>query len=262
MVNFELKSRYDYEDLLEIIHILRSPGGCPWDQEQTHQSIRREFLEETYEAVEAIDSGDVALLREELGDVLMQVVFHADIEADAGRFTMADVVDEIARKMVYRHPHVFADTRADNTEQVLVNWEKLKRTEKGQTTAADTLDSVARTLPQLWRAEKVQKKAAKAGFDWADIGGALDKLDEETAELRRAVENGVGVEEELGDVLFAAVKVGRFAGIDPEEALNGTCEKFIRRFRSMEAAAAAAGTPLQDLSLAQMEELWQQAKQA
>ena len=212
--------------------------------------------------MEAIDSGDVALLREELGDVLMQVVFHADIEADAGRFTMADVVDEIARKMVYRHPHVFADTRADNTEQVLVNWEKLKRTEKGQTTAADTLDSVARTLPQLWRAEKVQKKAAKAGFDWADIGGALDKLDEETAELRRAVENGVGVEEELGDVLFAAVKVGRFAGIDPEEALNGTCEKFIRRFRSMEAAAAAAGTPLQDLSLAQMEELWQQAKQA
>lgn len=262
MVNFELKSRYDYEDLLRVIHILRSPGGCPWDQEQTHQSIRREFLEESYEAVEAIDTGDVALLREELGDVLMQVVFHADIEADAGRFTMADVVDEITKKMIYRHPHVFADVQADNTEQVLVNWEQLKQTEKGQKTATDTLDSVARTLPQLWRAEKIQKKAAKAGFDWADISGALDKLDEETAELRRAVESGSGVEEELGDVLFAAVKAGRFAGVDPEEALSRTCEKFIRRFRAVEDAVRARGADMKDMPLEELTALWEQAKRS
>ena len=260
MVNFELKSHYDYEDLLRVIHILRSPGGCPWDQEQTHQSIRREFLEESYEAVEAIDTGDVALLREELGDVLMQVVFHADIEADAGRFTMADVVDEITKKMIYRHPHVFADVQADNTEQVLVNWEQLKQTEKGQKTATDTLDSVARTLPQLWRAEKIQKKAAKAGFDWADISGALDKLEEETAELREAVASGSGVEEELGDVLFAAVKVARFAGVDPEVALNATCEKFIRRFRAVEEAVTARGAAMKDLPLEELTALWNQAK--
>ena len=260
MVNFELKSRYDYEDLLRVIHILRSPGGCPWDQEQTHQSIRREFLEESYEAVEAIDTGDVALLREELGDVLMQVVFHADIEADAGRFTMADVVDEITKKMIYRHPHVFADVQADNTEQVLVNWEQLKQTEKGQKTATDTLDSVARTLPQLWRAEKIQKKAAKAGFDWADISGALDKLEEETAELREAVASGSGVEEELGDVLFAAVKVARFAGVDPEVALSATCEKFIRRFRAVEEAVTARGAAMKDLPLEELTALWNQAK--
>ena len=260
MVNFELKSRYDYDDLLQVIHILRSPGGCPWDQEQTHQSIRREFLEETYEAVEAIDSGDVALLREELGDVLMQVVFHADIESDAGRFTMADVVDEITKKMIYRHPHVFADVQADNTEQVLINWEQLKQTEKGQKTATDTLESVARTLPGLWRAEKIQKKAAKAGFDWADISGALEKLEEEAAELRAAVESGRGGEEELGDVLFAAVKVGRFAGVDPETAISGTCEKFIRRFRAVEEAVAARGAAMSDLPLEELTALWEQAK--
>lgn len=260
MVNFELKSRYNYEDLLQIVHILRSPGGCPWDQEQTHKSIRRDFLEEAYEAAEAIDLDDTALLREELGDVLLQVVFHADIESDAGRFTMEDVVDEVAKKMIFRHPHVFANVQADTTEQVLVNWEQLKQVEKSQKTAADTLDSVARSLPQLWRAEKIQKKAAKAGFDWADISGALDKLEEETAELRRAVETGEGMEDELGDVLFAAVKVGRFAGLDSEVALSGTCEKFIRRFRAVEDAVRARGADMKDMPLEELTALWEQAK--
>ena len=262
MVNFELKSRYDYEDLLRVVHILRSPGGCPWDQEQTHKSIRRDFLEEAYEAAEAIDTGDTALLREELGDVLLQVVFHADMESDAGNFTMEDVVDEVTKKMIFRHPHVFAQVQADTTEQVLVNWEQLKREEKDQKTAADTLDSVARSLPQLWRAEKIQKKAAKAGFDWADVSGALEKLEEETAELRRAVESGVGVEEELGDVLFAAVKVGRFGGVDPETALSGTCEKFIRRFRTVEEAVRASGAEMKDLPLEELIALWEQAKRS
>lgn len=260
MVNFEMKSHYSYEDLLQVIHILRSPEGCPWDKVQTHQSIRREFLEETYEAVEAIDRNDLAMMREELGDVLMQVVFHADIEADAGHFTMDDVCDEITKKMIYRHPHVFGNVDANTTEQVLVNWEELKRKEKHQETAAQTLDAVARTLPQLWRAEKVQKKAAKVGFDWADIHGALDKLDEETSELRQAVAAQSNVAEELGDVLFAAVKVARFAGVDPETALNDTCEKFIRRFRFMEEAAQKQGHQLQDLSLDEMNVLWEQAK--
>ena len=262
MVNFELKSRYDYEDLLRVVHILRSPGGCPWDQEQTHKSIRRDFLEEAYEAAEAIDIGDTALLREELGDVLLQVVFHADMESDAGNFTMEDVVDEVTKKMIFRHPHVFAQVQADTTEQVLVNWEQLKREEKDQKTAADTLDSVARSLPQLWRAEKIQKKAAKAGFDWADVSGALEKLEEETAELRRAAESGVGVEEELGDVLFAAVKVGRFVGVDTETALSGTCEKFIRRFRAVEEAVRASGAEMKDLPLEELTALWEQAKRS
>ena len=262
MVNFELKSRYSYEDLLQVVHILRSPGGCPWDQEQTHQSIRRDFLEEAYEAAEAIDTGDTALLREELGDVLLQVVFHADIESDAGRFTMEDVVDEVTRKMIFRHPHVFAQVQADTTEEVLVNWEKLKQQEKDQKTAADTLDSVARTLPGLWRAEKIQKKAAKAGFDWADISGALDKLDEETAELRAAVEAGGDVADELGDVLFAAVKVGRFGGVDPEVAIGSTCEKFIRRFRAVEEAARARGADVKDMPLEELTALWEQAKES
>ena len=260
MVNFDVKSRYGYEDLLEVIRILRSPEGCPWDKEQTHQSIRRGFLEEAYEAVEAIDREDTALLCEELGDVLMQVVFHADIESDAGRFTMEDVIDGVVKKLVFRHPHVFAATRADTTEEVLVNWEQLKRQEKGQSTATATLESVASTLPQLWRAEKIQNKAAKAGFDWAEITGALDKLDEETAELRRAVEEQDNVADELGDVLFAAVKVGRFAGVDPEVALSGTCEKFIRRFAAVEAAARAQGKSMEDMPLEELEQLWNEAK--
>ena len=261
MVNFEMKSHYDYEDLLQVVHILRSPGGCPWDQEQTHRSIRRDFLEEAYEAAEAIDTGDTALLREELGDVLLQVVFHADIESDAGRFTMSDVVDEVTKKMIFRHPHVFGEVQADTTEQVLVNWDQLKQEEKAQKTATDTLDSVARTLPGLWRAEKVQKKAAKAGFDWADISGALEKLDEETAELRAAVMGEGDVEEELGDVLFAAVKVARFAGVDPEVAIGNTCEKFIRRFRAVEDAVRERGADMKDLSLEELTALWEQAKQ-
>lgn len=261
MVNFEMKSHYDYEDLLQVVHILRSPGGCPWDQEQTHRSIRRDFLEEAYEAAEAIDTGDTALLREELGDVLLQVVFHADIESDAGRFTMADVVDEVTKKMIFRHPHVFGEVQADTTEQVLVNWDQLKQEEKAQKTATDTLDSVARTLPGLWRAEKVQKKAAKAGFDWADISGALEKLDEETAELRAAVMGEGDVEEELGDVLFAAVKVARFAGVDPEVAIGNTCEKFIRRFRAVEDAVRERGADMKDLPLEELTALWEQAKQ-
>ena len=261
MINFTRKPRYGYEDLLEIIHLLRSPEGCPWDSVQTHKSIRRGMLEEAYEAAEAIDTGDAALLKEELGDVLMQVVFHADIEKDAGRFTMDDVCDGVVKKLLFRHPHVFGDGQAETAERVGVSWEQLKRQEKGQKTAADTLDSVARSLPGTWRAEKLQRKAADAGFDWRSVDGALDKLDEEVRELHRAVETNGNVPEELGDVLFAAVKVGRFCGVDPEEALHGTCEKFIRRFRAMEEAAAREGRELTELTLEELTALWNGAKE-
>ena len=262
MIDFVRKPQYGYEDLLEIIRLLRSEDGCPWDKAQTHQSIRRGLLEEAYEAAEAIDNDDPVLLKEELGDVLMQVVFHADIEADAGRFTIDDVCDGVVKKLLFRHPHVFGSECEDSPESVLVSWDKLKRQEKGQKTVADSMDSVARSLPGLWRAEKLQSKAASAGFEWPDVQGALDKLEEEVAELRRAVEEGGDVPEELGDVLFAAVKVGRFCACDPEDAVNSTCEKFIRRFRAVENGAAAQGREVSQLSLEEMTALWNEAKRS
>ena len=262
MINFVRKPQYGYEDLLEIIRLLRSEDGCPWDKAQTHQSIRRGLLEEAYEAAEAIDNDDPVLLKEELGDVLMKVVFHADIESDAGRFTIDDVCDGVVKKLLFRHPHVFGSQREDSPESVLVSWDKLKRQEKGQKTVADSMDSVARSLPGLWRAEKLQNKAASAGFEWPDVQGALDKLEEEVAELRRAVEEDGDVPEELGDVLFAAVKVGRFCACDPEDAVNGTCEKFIRRFRAVENGAAAQGREVSQLSLEEMTALWNEAKRS
>ena len=262
MINFVRKPQYGYEDLLEIIRLLRSEDGCPWDKAQTHQSIRRGLLEEAYEAAEAIDNDDPVLLKEELGDVLMQVVFHADIESDAGRFTIDDVCDGVVKKLLFRHPHVFGSECEDSPEPVPVSWDKLKRQEKGQKTVADSMDSVARSLPGLWRAEKLQNKAASAGFEWPDVQGALDKLEEEVAELRRAVEEDGDVPEELGDVLFAAVKVGRFCACDPEDAVNGTCEKFIRRFRAVENGAAAQGREVSQLSLEEMTALWNEAKRS
>ena len=262
MINFVRKPQYGYEDLLEIIRLLRSEDGCPWDKAQTHQSIRRGLLEEAYEAAEAIDNDDPVLLKEELGDVLMQVVFHTDIESDAGRFTIDDVCDGVVKKLLFRHPHVFGSECEDSPESVPVSWDKLKRQEKGQKTVADSMDSVARSLPGLWRAEKLQNKAASAGFEWPDVQGALDKLEEEVGELRRAVEEGGDVPEELGDVLFAAVKVGRFCACDPEDAVNGTCEKFIRRFRAVENGAAAQGREVSQLSLEEMTALWNEAKRS
>ena len=262
MINFTRKPHYDYADLLEIIRLLRSEDGCPWDKAQTHKSIRRGLLEEAYEAAEAIDNDDPVLLKEELGDVLMQVVFHADIESDAGRFTMDDVCDGVVKKLLFRHPHVFGSECEDSPESVPVSWDKLKRQEKGQKTVADSMDSVARSLPGLWRAEKLQSKAASAGFEWPDVQGALDKLEEEVGELRRAAEEGGDVPEELGDVLFAAVKVGRFCACDPEDAVNGTCEKFIRRFRAVENGAAAQGREVSQLSLEEMTALWNEAKRS
>ena len=258
MVQFPEKPVYDMDDLVRMLRILRAPGGCPWDMAQTHASNRRNFLEEAYEAAEAFDRDDPALMCEELGDMLMQVLFNIHMEEDAGRFTTDDVTDHVVRKLLYRHPHVFSNVRADTPDEVLVHWEKLKRAEKGQSTTADALDAVARSLPALWRADKLQSKAEKAGFRFRDADGSLQKLEEEVRELREAVETGGDVSQELGDVLFAAVNAGRHRGVDPENALNAACEKFIRRFRKVEASAAA---PLDELSADELAALWERAKE-
>ena len=261
MVDFTFKEKYTYEDLLEIMRILRCPEGCVWDREQDHKSIRRSFIEETYEAVEAIDNDDPVLLQEELGDVLLQVVFHAQIEAEARRFTMDDVADGICKKMIYRHPHVFGSVEVKNSDEVLTNWDALKQKEKRQKSTTETLESVARSLPGLIRAEKVQHKAAKVGFDWDEVSGALDKVREETAEVARAIDGDGDPSEELGDLLFAVVNVARFLETDPEDAINRTTDKFIRRFAQVEQAAKDAGRSLSEMSLAEMDALWDAAKQ-
>ena len=258
MLDFLCKESYDLRDFVVLVSYLRSPNGCPWDQVQTHESIRRNFLEETYEACEAIDAGDLVHMREELGDVLMQVLFHTDIEREAGHFDIDDVADAACKKLVYRHPHVFRRDEPDAPD-----WDTMKQRERAQTTTAEAMDSVARSLPALWRCDKIQAKAAKTGFEWPDVHAALDKVDEETRELRAAVASGdtEAIGDELGDLLFAAVKVARFAGIDPEQAAHAACEKFIRRFSAMETAAANDGTALEQCTLEQMLTLWQQAKQ-
>ena len=261
MVDFQYKDSYGVKDLEEIVRILRAPGGCPWDAEQTHQSIRRNFLEEAYEAVEAIDEGSPEHLEEELGDVLLQVVMHARMEQEAGRFDLDGVADGICKKLIYRHPHVFGDVAVSGTGEVLSNWEALKRKEKGQATNTDALEAVARALPALWRAEKVQKKARKAGFDWPDVSGALDKLSEELEELKTAAAEGTNVAEELGDLLFSAVNAARFLKVDPEDALNGATDKFIGRFRKVEAKAAAQGKAMEDMGLEELDALWERAKE-
>ena len=245
------------EQLLKIMELLRAPGGCPWDREQTHQSIRRNMLEEAYEVAEAIDRDDPDNLKEELGDVLLQVVFHAAMAREEGLFTFDDVVDGICKKLVFRHPHVFGQVRAQGAEGALTTWEEQKREEKGQKTVSDALDGVARSLPALIRAEKLQSKAAKAGFDWDSVDPVLDKLSEELEELRQAAHGRGDAEEELGDLLFAAVKAGRFLGADSEQALQNACEKFIRRFRRVE---ELAGGKLEGLPVSRLEELWAQAK--
>ena len=257
MVDFQYKDRYGMEDLLHIMELLRAPGGCPWDRAQTHESIRRNMLEEAYEVAETIDQRDPVHMKEELGDVLLQVVFHARMAQEEGQFDFSDVVDGVCQKLVFRHPHVFGGKQADSADAALVSWEAQKRVEKGQRTAADTLDGVARALPALTRAEKIQDKARKAGFDWDNAGPALDKLSEEAEELKAAAAAGANVQEELGDLLFAAVKAGRFLGLDSELALHAACEKFIRRFRRVE---ELSDKPLPQQDVSALEALWRRAK--
>ncbi len=259
---FEFKEKYNVYDLVEIIRLLRAPGGCPWDIEQTHQSIKKNLIEETYEAVEAINKGSVSMLREELGDVLMQVIFHAQIETENGSFNIDDVADENAKKLIERHPHIFGQVDVNGVEDVLTNWDEIKRQTKKQKSVSDSIASVPRELPALMRAQKIQGKAAKVGFDWDDVSGALDKLYEEIGELRQAisVNDKENIFEELGDILFSAVNVSRFIDCDAEEALTVATDKFALRFAQVEKMAADRGIDMKNTSLEQLDKLWDEAK--
>lgn len=260
MVNFEPKPTYNVEDLRQIVALLRAPGGCPWDGAQTHESLRRNFIEEAYEVAEAIDQQSTEHLQEELGDVLLQVVFHTSIEEEEGRFNLDDVANGVCQKLIFRHPHVFGDVTVSSTGEILANWEELKKKEKGQATQADAVDAVARSLPALWRAEKVQKKAAKVGFDWDIVDGAVDKLSEELDEVKQAINGHGDPAEELGDLLFAAVNVARFLKVDPEDALQAACDKFAARFRRVEEAVTAQGKQMEEMSLTELDDIWNAIK--
>lgn len=250
--------QYTVQDLLNIMEQLRE--GCPWDREQTYDSLKRYVIEEAYEVVEAVDEPDRMKLADELGDLLLQVVFYAQIGKEKGEFTMEDVLRCVCEKMIHRHPHVFGDAEAKTSEDVLKNWAQIKKEEKGQTTYTQAMQEISSSLPSLMRAQKVQESAAKVGFDWDEIGPALDKLREEVEEFARA-ETVSEQEEEFGDLLFAAVNAARFAGIQPESALHQGINKFIRRFGAIETLAQAKGQDLMQLSAEEMNRLWDQVKE-
>ena len=221
MVDFNKKEKYDIDDLLEIMRLLRAPGGCPWDAEQTHMSIKKDLIEETYEVIEAINKDDKELMTEELGDLLMQVVFHSQMEQEAGNFDFGDVTDGICKKLIERHPHVFGEVEVSSVGDVLNNWDAIKRRSKGQKKGSAPMLGIPRELPALMRATKIQQKAAVAGFDWDDVSGAQQKVLEEAGELSEAIASGdkENIAEELGDLLFSVVNVSRFVKCDAEEAL-------------------------------------------
>lgn len=257
------KKKYTYQDLKDIIELLRSENGCAWDREQTHESLVPSLIEETYELVEAIQNKDTANLKEELGDVLMQVMMQSQIANEASEFTMEDVIDGIASKLVYRHPHVFKQgEETNNTEEILENWEKLKKKEKKQETQTESMDQVARALPALMRAYKVQKKAAEVGFTWDSYEPILDKVFEEIEELKIEIKQRRldKMNEELGDVLFSMVNLSYFLEINPEFALTNSTEKFINRFRYIENSAFAKGKQLSQMTLEEMDQLWNECK--
>lgn len=261
--NFEFKEVYGLEDLLNIMALLRGEGGCPWDAQQTHESIRKNFIEETYEVIEAIDNRDAELLKEELGDVLLQVVFHSQMEKEAGRFDFNDVCDGICKKLVERHPHVFGDVVAKTSEAVLQNWDEIKKRKKGQKNQTEIMLTIPRQLPALMRASKVQQKAAKAGFDFSEAGEAMDKLAEEVREVQQAVRTGeqAAVADEMGDVLFSAVNIARLLDVDGEEALTAATDKFISRYEIVERLAAERGIDMHTAGLEKLDTLWDEAKQ-
>ncbi|WP_019640018.1 nucleoside triphosphate pyrophosphohydrolase [Paenibacillus fonticola] len=258
-----------FQRLHEIVAILRSPDGCPWDREQTHQSIRKNLIEETYEVLETIDEDDPDHMQEELGDLLLQVMLHSQMEEETGTFTAYDVIQSLNEKLIYRHPHVFGELGAKDAEAALNNWEAMKAEEKRrkgiQPEEQSALSGVPRDLPALMKAYKLQKKAAKAGFDWEDISGVWAKIEEELAELKESVEKGQDAKEqalELGDVLFSVVNAARFIGADPEEALSLTIRKFIRRFEYVEKRLKESGKTLATSSLSEMDVYWDEAKGA
>ena len=261
-MDFQFKEKYDINDLLEIMRILRSENGCPWDREQDHKSIRKDFLEETYEVVEAIDTEDSELLQEELGDVLLQVVFHSRIEEEKGGFDFGDVADGICQKLIVRHPHVFGDVTAETSSEVLKNWNNIKQQTKGQETYSETLESVCTALPALMRAQKVGQRAKRAGMDFKDVSQVLECLESEIAELKEAMaENDSGhIGEEMGDVLFSCVNLARHLDCDAEESLTRSTDKFMKRFKETEDMIRCDGIDMRSLNIDELDVYWRKAK--
>ncbi len=266
-MTFVPRENYTITDLVEIVKILRSPDGCPWDQEQTHHSIRSNLIEETYEVVQAIDEQDATMLEEELGDLLLQIVLHAQMENEQQTFDFDDVCDGICKKLIYRHPHVFGETVASDKKKnlspddVLNKWDELKNKEKGRETVSDRLNSVPTVLPALMRTEKIQNRAGKFGFDYDAISRALADLQSEVQELQQAIDTGDGIEDEVGDVLFSATNVARMAHINAEEALTKSSNKFTDRVVTIDTLARQDGKTLNALSPEELDTYWNLAKQ-
>jgi tetrapyrrole methylase family protein/MazG family protein len=260
MLLYKANVGYGFEDLITVVEVLRSEEGCPWDREQDHKSIRRDFIEETYEVIEAIDTENPELLREELGDVLLQVTFHAQIEKEEGRFTIDDVANDICVKLIHRHPHVFSDVQAGTSEKVLSNWEKIKSEEKERKTVTDKLRAIPPMLPALMRAEKVGKKASC--FDFPDADSVMQKVYEELDELKGAMFEGNAehIEEEMGDLLLTVTSLCRKVGVESEVALSKATNKFIDRFEKIENAVLSEGLQMSDLSLAELDAIWDKNK--
>lgn len=263
-----------FDTLVRLMARLRAPDGCPWDRKQTHESLKPYLLEEAYEVLETIDRGETGLLREELGDLLLQILFHAQIASESRRFTMDDILEALAEKLVRRHPHVFGGPEhkqaATDAEQVLSRWEEIKRSEREQNgEAGSALDGVPKTLPALLRAFQIQARASRVGFDWPEGGPVLEKLEEEVGELREVLEGPdregrparkAQIEAEFGDILFSLVNLARFLHVNPEDALRTATNRFMERFHYLEAQAAKAGRTLSDMTLAEMDALWEEAK--
>ncbi|MCH5317081.1 MAG: nucleoside triphosphate pyrophosphohydrolase [Eubacterium sp.] len=261
-VDFEFKDTYDINDLINLVTVLRAPGGCPWDREQTHESIKKNFIEETYEVIEAINKKDSASLREELGDILLQVALHCEMEREKGSFDFNAVADEICKKLIVRHPHVFGDVQAENGKEALDSWDAVKLKTKGMKKQSESMLKVPRELPALMRAQKIQQKAAKAGFDWDELSGAVDKLYEEINELKGALsgEKQEDIEDEFGDVLFSCVNISRFIDVDSEEALTAATDKFLSRYLIVEKLAQEENIDMKSASIDTLDILWEKAK--
>lgn len=262
MVEYQQKDKYYINDLIDIVRLLRSEGGCPWDIEQTHQSIRQDFLEETCEVLEAIDLNDSDLLCEELGDVLLQVIFHCRIEEENNSFKFDDICDGICKKLIIRHPHVFGEVKVDSTNDVLANWDAIKMETKHQETYTETLESVAKSLPALMRAQKVGKRAMRAGMDFNSTEDAMACISAEKTELDEAVSTGdkSRIEEELGDLLFSCVNTARHLGIDAELALKNATDKFIKRFSVTENLVRSDDVDMKSLPIEELDKYWNKAK--
>jgi len=252
-----------FEKLVEIMARLRSESGCPWDRQQTHESLKKYLLEETYETIDAIDAGDMDELRAELGDLMLQILFHAQLASERGQFDIKDSIESITEKLLRRHPHVFGEAKVASAEEVLHRWDEIKSGEQGFEKRISILDGVPKTLPALARAMDMSKRAARAGFEWPGLDAVIEKLKEEARELEEEARAGdrERVAQEIGDLLFTVVNVARWTGVDPEDALSAMTRRFATRFSQIEETARASGRPLEEMTIQEMDAVWDRAKQ-